>query len=71
VVHLLFQRKAGEKTMETTCNKFTKKISVFSWIRCKKTKNTAKPDNDLRNAVTIDELRESTHEHIRKLFSKI
>ena len=28
------------------------------------------PDDDLRNAITIDELRESTHEHIRKLFSK-
>jgi hypothetical protein len=28
------------------------------------------PDNDLRNAITIGELRESTHEHIRKLFSK-
>jgi hypothetical protein len=28
------------------------------------------PDDDLRNAITIDELRESAHEHIRKLFAK-
>ncbi len=28
------------------------------------------PDDDLRNAVTIDELRSSAHEHIRNLFAK-
>ena len=28
------------------------------------------PDDDLRNAITMEELRESVHEHIHKLFSK-
>jgi hypothetical protein len=28
------------------------------------------PDDDLRRAITMDELRESVHEHIRKLFAK-
>jgi hypothetical protein len=27
------------------------------------------PDDDLRRAITIDELRESAHEHIRQLFA--
>ncbi len=28
------------------------------------------PDEDLRNAITFDELRDSVHEHIRKLYAK-
>jgi hypothetical protein len=27
------------------------------------------PDDDLRNAITMDELRKSAHEHIHKLFA--
>ncbi len=29
------------------------------------------PDDDLRMAITMDELRESAHEHIRFLFAKL
>ena len=35
-----------------------------------KQKKYLAPDDDLRNAISIDELRESAHNHIHKLFAK-
>ena len=44
-------------------------ISEITMLQPKK-KKYLEPDDDLRRAITMDELRESVHAHIDKLFAE-